>query len=226
MRSLGRVLGPSAEVEVVSRPSAQQLARRLPQLLIGLAMVGAGIAMLVRARLGLSPWDVLHQGISRVTGIDFGTVVILVGAVALLAWVPLRQRPGVGTILNTALVGLVADGVLALMPSPGAMVLRVLLLVTGLMAAGLGTGLYIGAGMGPGPRDGLMTGIAARGVQVWVARTSLEASALVGGWLLGGNVGIGTALFALTIGPMAHVSIRRFNLGPESRASGLGLAGD
>ncbi len=222
----GRNGRSSPAVEVIALPTGRQLARRGPQLLLGIVLLGAGIALMVRARLGLSPWDVLHQGISSQTGIDFGTVVILVGVAVLLAWIPLRQRIGIGTVLNTALVGLVADGVLQLVPTTAVPGERVALLGGGVLILGLGTGLYIGAGLGPGPRDGLMTALAARGAPIWVVRTVLEASALALGWALGGNVGVGTVLFAFAIGPLAHVFIARFHLGPEPPGVEAGIAGD
>lgn len=207
-------------------PTGRQLARRGPQLLGGIVLLGSGIALMVRARLGLSPWDVLHQGISNQTGIDFGTVVILVGAAVLVAWIPLRQRLGVGTVLNTLLVGLVADGVLRLVPTPGPLEPRVVLLVGGVIVVGLGTGMYIGAGLGPGPRDGLMTAISARGAPIWAVRTVLEVCALGAGWILGGDVGVGTLLFAFSIGPLAHLFIAKFHLGSEPADVGPGIAGD
>jgi uncharacterized membrane protein YczE len=193
---------------------ADRRARRLWQLGAGLCLLGAGIALMVRARLGLSPWDVLHQGISRRTGIDFGLVVVLVGLAALLAWVPLGQSLGPGTLANAALVGLIADGVLAGLGDPRTLAARLAALAGGVVAVGLGTGLYIGAGLGPGPRDGLMTGIARRGPPIWLVRTAMEASALGAGWLLGGQVGPGTLAFAAAIGPLAHLAIGWFGLDP------------
>jgi uncharacterized membrane protein YczE len=220
------VTGPGRppELEVVILPGRRELARRLPRLAAGLALLGCGVGMLVRAHLGLSPWDVLHQGLSEATGLDFGTVVILVGGAVLVLWWPLHQRPGIGTVLNTALVGLIVDGTLSVLPAPGAIVERLVLLCAGLVACGAGTGLYIGAGLGPGPRDGLMTGIAARGMPIWAVRSALEACALLAGWLLGGNVGVGTILFVLTIGVTAQVSIKRFHV--ARAAAGLGVAGE
>jgi uncharacterized membrane protein YczE len=217
---------PGTVVEVVTFPAPRQLLRRLPQLLVGIAMLGGGIGLMVRANLGLSPWDVLHQGISRQTGVDFGVVVILVGAVVLVAWWPLRQRLGLGTLLNTFLVGMVVDLVLGAVPHLNTMSSRVPALVAGVVVVGVGTGMYIGAGLGPGPRDGLMTAIAAKGPPIWLVRTVMELSALGIGWALSGNVGVGTVAFALSIGPLAHVSIRWFKLGSETAAMGPGMAGD
>jgi uncharacterized membrane protein YczE len=162
--------------------------------------------MLVRADLGLDPWDVLHQGIANRTPLSFGTVVILVGAAVLLLWLPLRQRPGVGTVANVVIVGLVADVGLALIREPEAMTARVALLVAAVVLNGVATGAYIGAGLGPGPRDGLMTGIVGRvGGTVRVVRTAIEVTVLAAGWALGGTVGVGTVLYAVAIGPLAHV---------------------
>jgi uncharacterized membrane protein YczE len=200
-------------LDVVTVPTLRDLRRRLPQLLVGILVLGVGIALTLEARLGVSPYDVLHQGIARMTGLSVGTVVILVGLVILLFWIPLRQRPGVGTVLNTLTVGLVIDLVLRVMPEPDLLAVRVPLLVLGIFVTGLGMGLYIGAGLGPGPRDGLMTGIAARGFPLWAVRTVLELTALAAGWVLGGNVGIGTVLFAFSIGPLGHFFLARLHLG-------------
>jgi uncharacterized membrane protein YczE len=163
--------------------------------------------MLVLAGLGLDPWDVLHQGLSRTAGLGIGTWAILVSFVVLLGWVPLRQRPGVGTVLNVFVVGAVIDLVLALASPPHATWARVLLLLTGVAGNGLATGLYIGAGLGPGTRDGLSVGIAARGHSMRIVRTSIEAIVLVTGFLLGGTVGVGTVVYALAIGPITHRTI-------------------
>jgi uncharacterized membrane protein YczE len=191
----------------------RDLRRRLPQLVVGILVLGVGIALTLEARLGVSPYDVLHQGIARMTGLSVGTVVILVGLVILLFWIPIRQRPGIGTVLNTLTVGLVIDLVLRVMPEPDLLAARVPLLVIGILVTGLGMGLYIGAGLGPGPRDGLMTGIAARGFPLWAVRTVLELTALAVGSVLGGNVGIGTVLFAFSIGPLGHFFLARLHLG-------------
>ncbi len=188
------------------------MTRRRVQLLIGLWLFGASIALLVRADLGLDPWDVLHQGISAHTGVSIGLVVIAVSVLALALWVPLRQRPGVGTVANTVLVGLFLDVTLAALPAPTTSWWRVTFLVAGILGNGAATGLYIGAGLGPGARDGLMTGLAARGVSIRVARTAIEATVLVTGWLLGGTVGVGTIVYALAIGPLAHAFIPLFTI--------------
>jgi uncharacterized membrane protein YczE len=195
---------PSAGAKLSQSPG---IARRLPQLALGLVLYGVSTSMLVLATLGLDPWDVLHQGLSRRSGVPIGTVTIIVSGVVLLVWIPLRQRPGVGTIANAVVIGVVVDVVLALWQPPQALWLRVVLLVAGVVLNGVATGCYIGAGLGPGPRDGLMTGLAARGHSIRVVRTSIEVTVLVAGFLLGGTVGVGTVLYAVAIGPLAHVFI-------------------
>jgi len=160
--------------------------------------------MLLLAGLGLDPWDVLHQGLSRRIGLGVGTWAIIVGFAVLLLWIPLRQRPGIGTLCNVVMVGGVIDVVLAIVPAPYAIAVRVPLLLGGVLLNGVATGAYIGAGLGPGPRDGLMTGWAARGHSIRVVRTTIEISVLAIGWALGGTVGIGTVVYALSIGPLAH----------------------
>jgi uncharacterized membrane protein YczE len=198
--------------QVLSFPSASELRRRLPPLVLGLFVLGFAISVSVRARLGVSPWDVLHQGLAHVTGISFGLVVVLVGLVVLLTWIPLRQRLGVGTVLNTLSVGIIANLGLFLIPEQHTMAVRIAMLLASIVMFGVGGGLYIGSGLGPGPRDGLMTAIAARGHRIWVVRTGLECTALVAGYLLGGHVGVGTVLLAFAIGPVTHAGLRRFHL--------------
>jgi uncharacterized membrane protein YczE len=177
------------------------------QLLAGLTLYGVTAAMLVLAGLGLDPWDVLHQGLSRTFGLGIGTWAILVSCLVLLLWWPLRQRPGLGTVANATIVGTVMDVMLSLVHSPHLLVVRVALLVGGVIGNGIATGLYVGAGLGPGPRDGLSIGVAARGRSLRVVRTCIEATVLVTGILLGGTVGAGTVLYALSIGPITHVTI-------------------
>jgi uncharacterized membrane protein YczE len=184
--------------------------RRLIQLFSGLVLYGVSDAMLLLARLGVDPWDVLHQGLARLTGMHIGTWSIIAGACVLVLWLPLRQRPGIGTLCNVVVIGAVIDVVLTLVPPPHALAVRVVVLVSGVVLNGVATGLYIGAGLGPGPRDGLMTGIAARGHSIRVVRTGIEAVVLLAGWLLGGNVGAGTVLYAVSIGPLAHALIPVF----------------
>ena len=194
------------------------MTRRLTALYVGLVLFGLSIALMVRAELGLASWDVLHQGLAARTGLRFGVVVIAVAAVVLLLWVPLRQRPGFGTLSNVVVVGLAADASLDLLPTVHGLPVRAALLVTGILVNGVATGLYIGAGMGPGPRDGLMTGLAARGYSIRVTRTAIEISVLVVGWLLGGSVGIGTVLYAASIGPLVHYLLPRLTIAPAARA--------
>jgi uncharacterized membrane protein YczE len=204
-----------AEFAVVGFTDVREWGRRLPRLVIGLLCLGSGIAATLRAELGLSPYDVLHQGVAERTGLSFGVVVVLVGVAVLLLWIPLRQPPGVGTVVNTLTVGFITNGVFELLPHTELLVWRWLLLLGGLVVTALGVGIYIGCGLGPGPRDGLMTGIAARGHPVWIVRTLLELTALACGALLGGTIGIGTAVFAFGIGPLGHLFLRRFHLGVD-----------
>ena len=185
-----------------------------------------GIALVVDARLGVSPYDVLHQGIAAKTGRSVGTVVIVVGIVILVFWIPLRQRPGLGTVLNTLTVGLVIDLAVRVVPEPELLAARIPLLVAGIVITGLGMGLYIGAGLGPGPRDGLMTGLAAKGFPLWAVRTVLELAALAAGWILGGNVGIGTVAFAFSIGPLGHFFLAHLHLDTVPADLGPGAVGE
>jgi uncharacterized membrane protein YczE len=189
-----------------------QLRRRVPRLLAGLVLCGFGIASMVAADLGLGPWDVLHQGISRLSGIPIGMVGILVGLLVLGLWYPLRERPGLGTVLNVIVIGVVIDLVLLVLVTPEAMWLRWVMMLAGPVLFALGSGFYIGAGLGPGPRDGVRTGLARRGIPVGLARTLLEATVLVVGWLLGGTVGAGTVAFAFGIGPLVHLLLPRLQL--------------
>jgi uncharacterized membrane protein YczE len=186
--------------------------RRLLQLHAGLLMFGLSIALMVRARLGLASWDVLHQGIALRTGLPMGWVINGVGILVLLAWWPLRQRPGYGTVANVVLVGLAAQAAMLVLPPAQALALRWPLLVAGILLNAVATGLYVGAGLGPGPRDGIMTGLAARGHSIRVVRTGIELAVLAAGWLLGGTVGPGTVLYALAIGPLAHRLIPAFTV--------------
>ena len=183
--------------------------RRLTQLYAGLVLYGISDSMLLLAGLGVDPWDVLHQGLSRRFGLAVGTWAVIVGVLVLLLWIPLRQRPGFGTLNNVVVVGLVIDVMLATVPPVHGYAARVVVMVAGVLLNGIATGAYIGAGLGPGPRDGLMTGLAARGHSIRVVRTSIEVTVLVSGWLLGGTVGLGTVVYALGIGPIAHMSIPR-----------------
>lgn len=180
------------------------LVRRIAQLLVGLFLYGFAIAMMVRAGIGISPWDVLTQGVALHTGYSFGLLTNVIGAIVLLLWIPIRQKPGIGTVVNVLLIGPSAEVGLAVLPTPGMLAEQVLLFAGGLALLALATALYIGARFGPGPRDGLMTGIHTRwGFRLWIVRTAIEVSVLAIGWVLGGNVGLGTVAFALLIGPMA-----------------------
>lgn len=180
-------------------------ARRLSQLYIGLVLYGVSAGMQVRARLGLNPWDVLHQGIAHRVHHAIGTVSIVLGAVLLLAWFPLRQRPGLGTISNVVVIGLALNATVMALPPQHGYPARIAMLVVAIVLCGVGSGMYISAGLGPGPRDGLMTGIAARtGMSVRIVRTGIELTVLACGWLLGGSVGVGTVAFALVIGPLTQ----------------------
>jgi uncharacterized membrane protein YczE len=194
----------------VQQHLARSNTRRLVQLLAGLALFGASVALMVRARLGLGPWDVLHQGLAARLHIQIGWMIIAVSIAVLAAWVPLRQRPGVGTLLNAVLVGLFADATLALLPEQHLVPVRVSLLTVGVALNAVATAMYIGAGLGAGPRDGLMIGLAERaGVSIRLARTALEVAVLTAGWLLGGSVGIGTVAYAAAIGPLVHLLLPR-----------------
>jgi uncharacterized membrane protein YczE len=184
---------------------AGRLVRRLPQLYAGLVLYGLTAACLIRSRLGNSPWDVLHQGIAGHLGISIGIVTIAASVVVLLAWVPLREMPGLGTLSNAAIVGLATNLGLAILPSPHERAGRIALMAAGIAGNAVATAMYIGAGFGPGPRDGLMTGLHRRtGRPIWVVRTSIEISVVVLGWFLGGVFGVGTVLYAATIGPLVQ----------------------
>lgn len=188
--------------------------RRLAQLYAGLALYGASMALQIRAGLGLDPWDVLHQGVADRTGLSFGTVVIITGALVLLAWVPLRQVPGVGTVSNVIVIGVAVDATLAVLPHAGSAPVAVAMLLAGVGLNGVAGGAYIGAGLGPGPRDGLMTGLAARGVPIARARAGIELTVLAAGWALGGTVGLATVLFAASIGPLVRRALGWLSLAP------------
>jgi uncharacterized membrane protein YczE len=190
------------------------LARRLIQLYAGLTLYGVSASFILLSGLGNDPWDVLHQGLSRQTPIGTGTWVCLVGAIVLLGWIPLKQRPGLGTVSNVVVIGVAVEIMLMVFDPAHDLTLRIVLLAGGILLNGVATGMYIGARFGPGPRDGLMTGLAARGLSLRGVRTGIELTVLVLGALLGGTVGIGTLLYAVTIGPLAHVFIPAFTV-PE-----------
>jgi uncharacterized membrane protein YczE len=194
-------------------------ARRGLQLIIGIFLYGLSLAMMIRATLGVSPWDVLSQGGSLQTGIPFGFMTNIIGGIVLLLWIPLRQRPGVGTVLNVLFVGPSAEVGLAILGEPPQLWARVLLFTGGLVLLAVASGLYIGARFGPGPRDGLMTGLHSRfGLPIWLVRTAIEGTVLLLGWLLGGSVGLGTVAFALLIGPMINLALPVFLVPERPRA--------
>ena len=195
-------------------------ARRLSQLYAGLVLYAVSMALQIRAGLGLDPWDVFHQGVADRTGLSFGTVVVIVGAIVLLAWVPLRQRPGIGTVSNVIVIGVAVDVSLALLPAAGSMPVALAMLLAGVGLNGVASGAYIGAGLGPGPRDGLMTGLVHRtGRSVRFVRTSIEVTVLAVGAALGGTVGLGTVLYALSIGPLVHVLLPRMAIAQPAPAA-------
>ncbi|GID93674.1 YitT family protein [Amorphoplanes digitatis] len=188
-------------------PTGARLPRRVSQLLAGLVLYGISMAFMVESSLGLTSWDVFHQGVSKATGLSFGWVVILAGVPILMLWIPLRQRPGFGTLANLLVIGLVVDAALALLAPGESMAMRVTYLLVGIALNGVATGMYIGARFGPGPRDGLMTGIVNRfpRLSIRLVRTSIELLVLAVGFLLGGTVGLGTIAYALAIGPLAQL---------------------
>ncbi|HCD4882381.1 TPA: YczE/YyaS/YitT family protein [Klebsiella pneumoniae] len=191
--------------------------RRLLQLYIGLVLYGVSTALFVHANLGADPWDVFHLGVTKQLGISFGTVIILTGAAVLLLWIPIRQMPGLGTVSNVIVLGLAADATLAVLPPLESMVARSALLAGAIVLNAIATGMYIGAGFGPGPRDGLMTGLHARtGWSLRGIRTAIELSVLLIGWLLGGKFGVGTVIYALSIGPLIQLCLPWFSQ-PVSR---------
>jgi uncharacterized membrane protein YczE len=187
------------------------LTRRLLQLYVGLALYGASSALLVRAGLGLEPWGVLHQGLAELTGLTIGVVSIIVGAVVLLLWIPIRQRPGLGTVSNVFVIGIAMDATLSLVPQVTTLVGQIPLMAAGIVLNGAATGLYIAARFGPGPRDGLMTGLhRLTGRSIRLVRTAIEVAVVATGFVLGGSVGIGTVAYALAIGPLAQLFLRLF----------------
>ncbi len=192
------------------------LARRTTLLLCGLALYGLSLTLLVRAELGLDPWDVFHQGLADTIGLSLGTTIVITSFAVLALWIPLRERPGIGTVANAVLVGLGVEVFTALIPEIDDLWLRWVLLALGIVGNGVATGMYIGAGLGPGPRDGLMTGLARRRGSIRAVRTSIEVTVLVTGVLLGGTFGVGTVAYAVAIGPLAHVFLPIFTrLGSE-----------
>lgn len=203
----------------------KRLPRRLLQLYAGLTLYGVSAALLVRGGLGLEPWGVLHQGLSELTGLTMGVVSIVVGAVVLLLWIPIRQRPGLGTVSNVFVVGIAMDGALAVVPDGRTLAVQIPLLIAGIVLNGVATGLYIAARFGPGPRDGLMTGLhRLTGRSVRLVRTGIEVAVVATGFALGGSVGIGTVAYALAIGPLAQLFLRVFAV-PSTDGGGTVVAG-
>jgi uncharacterized membrane protein YczE len=199
--------------DVRSRPLPARLPRRLTNLYVGLIAYGVSMALLLHSSLGNMPWDVLHQGLAERVHLSLGTVTVVVGALVLLAWVPLRQRPGLGTVSNVVVIGVVVDAGLALLPIPSALWVRIAFAAAGIALNAVGTALYIGARLGPGPRDGLMTGVVARtGWSVRWVRTSIEVAVVLTGWLLGGTLGPATVAYALLVGPLVHPLLPRLTV--------------
>jgi uncharacterized membrane protein YczE len=200
---------------------AANMIRRLVQLYAGLLAYGLSTALMVRSGLGLNPWDVFHQGVGDRTPLSFGTVVIVTGAVVMMLWIPLRQRPGIGTVSNMIVIGLAADLALRVIPDVGSLPVRGAMLAAGIVLNGLATSAYIGVGLGPGPRDGLMTGLAHRaGWPIRTVRTGIEVTVLALGWALGGTVGLGTIIYAVAIGPIVHGSLAFFTIGEKQLPKG------
>ncbi|MGW3627030.1 membrane protein YczE [Streptomyces sp. NPDC000880] len=203
-------------VSTVSR----HLTRRLLQLYIGLTLYGVSSALLVRGGLGLEPWGVLHQGLAELTGLTIGVVSIIVGAVVLLLWIPIKQRPGLGTVSNVFVVGVAMDSTLALVPDAQGLGVQIGVLIGGIVLNGVATGLYISARFGPGPRDGLMTGLhSVTGRSIRLVRTAIEVVVVATGFVLGGSVGAGTVAYALAIGPLAQLFLRVFAIRDEDSGS-------
>ncbi|MFE6497735.1 YitT family protein [Streptomyces sp. NPDC057748] len=216
-------------MSITAVPRGAHLTRRLIQLYVGLALYGTSSALLVRAGLGLEPWGVLHQGLAERTGLSIGVVSIIVGAAVLLLWIPIRQRPGLGTVSNVFVVGIAMDGTLALVPDVQGLAAQIAVMAAGVVVNGVATGLYIAARFGPGPRDGLMTGLhRLTGRSIRLVRTLLEVAVVVTGFLLGGTLGAGTVVYALAIGPLAQFFLRFFAVGgkpgAETEADGGGAA--
>lgn len=189
-----------------------RLAERLVRLVVGLLLFGAGSGLMLQSDLGLSPWDVLHQGLAIQLGLTVGAWTVIVAFVVLLLWLPLRERYGLGTLLNALIIGPAIDMTTAIVPQPDALPARATLMVVGVVIVAIATGLYIGAHFGPGPRDGLMTGISKRGPSIRLTRAVIELTVLVLGWMLGGTVGVGTVVFAVAIGPLVQVFLPIFEV--------------
>ncbi len=186
-----------------------RLGRRLVRCLVGLALFAVGISLQMNANIGAPPWDVFHQGVAKQTEISIGKIIVMTGFALLTLWIPLKQKPGLGTILNALEIGLVADVALEIIPEPNNILIRIIMVVVGIVTVAIGTGLYIGSALGPGPRDGLMTGLAKRGIPIRVGRTAIEITVLIVGMILGGQVGIATFAFAFGVGPLVHFFLPR-----------------
>jgi len=198
------------------------LPRRLVQLYLGLALYGVSMALMIRSALGNMPWDVLHQGLSQRLGWSLGTVTVVVGAVVLLCWIPLRQRPGLGTVSNVVVIGVAVDAALALVPHVDAMAGRIALATGGILLNAVATALYIGARFGPGPRDGLMTGLVGRtGWSLRLVRTGIEVAVVLTGWALGGTLGVVTVVYAVVIGPLVHLLLPLLTVPGGQRAQSM-----
>lgn len=211
-----------AALSPLAQLRAGRLPRRLVQLYAGLVLFGVSMAMQLRSALGLDPWDTLHAGLAAHLGLSFGTVVIIVGFLVLLLWIPLRQMPGLGTVSNAVVIGLATDLTLSVLASPDSLLLRWLLLLGAVALNGFADALYIGSQLGPGPRDGLMTGLVRRtGRSFRLVRFSIEATVLAAGWLLGGRVGVGTVIYAVAIGPIVHLLLPRLIVPLPERAGPL-----
>ena len=213
------MIGTTAAPTPRLRVSGGRFIEQLVRCLFGLMLFGVGISMIIDADLGAAPWDVFHTGVSEITGLSVGNVVILIGLALLLVWIPLRERPGLGTLLNATVIGVVVDITLPWIPDTSLLVMRTLLMLGGVTVIAVGSGFYIGAGLGPGPRDGLMTGLAKRSIvgrqiSIRAARTAVELLVLCLGIALGGSVGIGTAVFVCTIGPLVQVFLPRLTMRP------------
>jgi len=206
---------PVSGSSAVPSMATDRLPERIARCVLGLAFFGIGISLIIDARIGVPPWDVLHQGIAERVDRSIGTVIIATGAALMLLWIPLRQKPGIGTVLNAIEIGLVANVAIRVLPQPESLVVQVPMMLSGVVVTAVGSGLYIGSGLGPGPRDGLMTGLAARGIPLRVARTGIEITVLVVGWFLGGQVGAGTVAFAVLIGPLVQVFLPRLAIKPR-----------
>ncbi|WP_369688998.1 YitT family protein [Streptomyces sp. Wb2n-11] len=205
---------------------SRDLTRRLLQLYVGLALYGVSSAVLVRAGLGLEPWGVLHQGLAEKTGLTIGVVSIGVGALVLLLWIPIRQRPGLGTVSNVVVIGIAMDGTLALVPDVHGLAGQIPLMLAGIVLNGMATGLYIAARFGPGPRDGLMTGLnRLTGRSIRLVRTAIEVAVVATGFVLGGSLGVGTVVYALAIGPLAQLFLRVFAVPAPDAGATVVVAG-